>query len=197
MDYEGVKSFIIDKLSRELDPRLFYHDLNHTIDVLQSVERLASLEKISPEETLLIKTASLFHDSGMLKTYVGHEEASCEIANEILPGYGYSPRSIESINRMILTTKLPQSAKDKLEQIICDADLDYLGREDFYMISHRLKLEWNLFNIKPTTLKEWYGLQIEFLKKHNYFTISAIETREDGKLKNLQEIMEIMNGAGF
>ena len=96
-----------------------------------------------------------------------------------------------------MTTKLPQSAKEKLEQIICDADLDYLGRDDFYMISHRLKLEWNIFNIKPTTLKEWYGLQIEFLKNHNYFTVSAIETREEGKLKNLHEIMEIMNGAGF
>ncbi len=197
MDYEGVKSFITDKLSRELSPKLYYHDLNHTYDVLHSVERLAHLENLPADETLLIKTASLFHDSGMLKTYVGHEEASCELAGHILPKFEYPPDAIEKINRMIMTTRLPQSAREKHEQIICDADLDYLGREDFYMISHRLKLEWNIFNIKPTTLKQWYALQIEFLKNHQYFTVSAVETRRDGKLKNLREIMEIMNGKGL
>ena len=32
-------------------------------------------------------------------------------------------------------TKIPQTPLTKLEEIICDADLDYLGREDFFEIS--------------------------------------------------------------
>lgn len=194
MDYQGVKKIIIKKLSEELKPDLYYHDLSHTFDVLNSVERLSELEKISEEEKTLIKTAALFHDSGMLKTYTGHEEASCEIVMKTLPAFHYSENDISLINKMIMATKLPQNAMSKPEQIICDADLDYLGRDDFFMISHRLKLEWNVFKIKTTTLKEWYFLQIDFLSKHNYFTKAAIETREPGKQQNLSQIIEIMNG---
>ena len=93
---------------------------------------------------------------------------------------------------MIMTTKLPQSASDQLEKIICDADLDYLGREDFYMISHRLKLEWNLKNVNKTTLREWYELQVKFLENHTYFTKAACESRIKGKQTNLEQIKELI-----
>jgi len=194
MDYQGVKTFILNKLTSELSPNLHYHDLSHTLDVSESVERLAALENLPEQEKILIRTASLFHDSGMLKTYIGHEEASCEIALELLPGYGYSEKDISLINNMIMATKLPQSAQTKNEQIICDADLDYLGRNDFFMISHRLRYEWDLFKLKSLSLKEWYFLQIDFMEKHFYFTKSAIATREMGKQQNLNQILEIMNG---
>lgn len=194
MNYEGVKAFMIEKLRNELDPSLYYHDINHTIDVLQSAERLLNAESIPEDGQLIVKTACLFHDSGMLRTYMGHEEASCEIAKETLPGYDYSAETIDTICKMIITTKLPQSAKTLTEKIICDADLDYLGRNDFYMISHRLKHEWELHQIKETSLKEWYQLQVDFLKNHQFFTKSAIESRDACKQKNLQEILELLNG---
>lgn len=194
MNYNGVKYFILEKLSRELNATLYYHDLSHTLDVLHSVERLADLENVTGEDLILLQTASLFHDAGMIRTYLGHEQASVEMIEEFLPHFGYNPPQIAKINKMIMTTRLPQSATGTLEQILCDADLDYLGRDDFFMIAHRLKLEWAVKNIKPTTLKEWYLLQISFLTTHRYFTKSAIESREEKKQKNLLEIHEILNG---
>ncbi len=172
---------------------LFYHDYSHTIDVLHSSERLGIDENISGDDLVLLQTAALFHDSGMLKTYIGHENASSDLANAILPAFEYSATQIAKINEMILTTKLPQSAKGKLEQILCDADLDYLGRDDFFMIAHRLKLEWIVQKVKITTLKEWYSLQIDFLTNHRYFTNSAIRSREQKKQENLLQIHEILN----
>jgi len=194
MNYSGVKTFILEKLSRELKPTLFYHDLNHTLDVLRSVERLATLEKITGDDLILLQTASLFHDAGMIKTYIGHEQASTELTQEFLPAFDFTPDQIGKINKMIMTTKLPQSATGALEQILCDADLDYLGRDDFFMIAHRLKLEWVIQKIKPTTLREWYFLQIAFLTNHRYFTKSANELREAKKQENLLQIKEIMKG---
>ncbi len=192
MDFEGVKSYIITKLSKELKPTLYYHDISHTLDVLHSAERIARYESVSQTEEILLKTAAVFHDSGMLRTYTGHEEAACDIARETLPRFNYNKEQIDHICNMILTTKLPQSASEKLEMIICDADLDYLGRDDFFMISHRLKLEWNLHKINITTLKEWYELQVKFLEGHSYFTKSAIETRNEGKQKNLIQIKNLI-----
>ncbi len=192
MDYDGVKAFMLDKLSKELSPNLYYHDINHTLDVLHSAEILMGAEGIDAAEQLIVKTACVLHDAGMLKTYIGHEEASCKLAMEILPAFNYSKQEIERVNQMIMTTKLPQSATDRLEQIICDADLDYLGRNDFFMISHRLKYEWDLHDFKKTTLREWYELQVSFLTNHVYFTKAAIESREVMKQQNLREIMELM-----
>jgi predicted metal-dependent HD superfamily phosphohydrolase len=191
MNFEGAKQFILEKLKNELKPTLYYHDISHTIDVYQSTVRIAELEKVNSADYVLLKTAAMYHDCGMLTTYKGHEEASCVIAAEYLPDFGYTAQEIERVNKMIMATKLPQNASTHLEQIICDADLDYLGREDFFMISHRLKLEWNLQEFNVTTLKEWYKLQVSFLGSHQFFTQSAKETRDAGKLKNLNQIKEI------
>ena len=192
MNFEDAKGYILNKLKEELDPRLTYHSIAHTMDVLQSAIRLGKLEKITTHDTLLLKTATLYHDSGMLKRYVGHEDASVEIIRDLLPAFDYTPKEIDLIAGMILTTKLPQSANTHLEMILCDADLDYLGRDDFFMIAHQLHYEWNIMNFHQTTLKEWYQLQLKFLSGHHYFTPSAIALREASKAMNLKQIMEIL-----
>jgi hypothetical protein len=192
MNFEGAKNFILNKLSRELDPRLTYHSIGHTQDVHDSAIRIARLEKISERDILLLRTAALYHDSGMLITYRGHEEASIHILRDVLPEFNYSKEEILRIEGMIQTTKLPQSADEKLSMILCDADLDYLGRPDYFMISHQLKYEWDILNLFPTTLREWYDLQINFLENHRYFTRGAKETREEKKLTNLAQIKDIL-----
>jgi predicted metal-dependent HD superfamily phosphohydrolase len=193
MDFPKAKDYILDRLSSELSLDYYYHDVGHTIDVLRSTTRLARLEGLSEHDQRLVETAALFHDAGMLRTYKGHEGASSDIVKEVLPGFGYDPEEVEMISNMILTTQLPQHAKTHLEQVLCDADLDYLGRQDFFMIAHRLRHEWNLLNVIPTTLKQWYELQIEFMNDHNFYTHSAKVLRDQGKENNLNLIKELLN----
>ncbi len=191
MDFEGAKKFILKKLEKELDPRLTYHSIEHTLDVYDSACRLADMEGINSHEATLLKTASFYHDCGMLRTYIGHEDASVEIVAEVLPGFNYSEGDIQLIQDMIITTKLPQSANTLLEKIICDADLDYLGRPDFFMTSLRLKYEWDVLDIKPTTLKEWFKIQIDFLTSHKYFTASARALRQKMKDEHVKQVKDI------
>lgn len=192
MNFEKAREYIIKKLVDELNPALTYHNIDHTLDVLQAAGNLASLEKLNGHDKTLLETAALFHDSGMLKTYIGHEEASAEIVRQYLPDFGYQPDEIDIVCKMIITTKLPQSASTFLEKILCDADLDYLGRDDFFMIAHQLQYEWNVMNIRPTTLKEWYGLQIKFLEGHEFFTESAKRLRNEKKADNLKQVRELV-----
>jgi len=192
MDYEGAKKYMLNELKKGLNPELYYHDFNHTMDVLNAARRIAASEGLNNNEEMLLKTACIFHDAGMLNTYNDHEEAACEIARRILPEYNYAIIEIDAICRMIITTKLPQTAQEKLEKIICDADLDYLGRDDFFMIAHRLKFEWEINKIRTLSLKEWYYLQVEFLESHTYFTHTAIETRLEGKRRNLDQIKQLI-----
>jgi uncharacterized protein len=129
----------------------------------------------------------------MLVTYRGHEEASIEICRETLPHFNYNEEETEAVCRMILSTKLPQYATLLPDKILCDADLDYLGRRDFFLISHRLKYEWDVLDIQPTTLQQWYKIQRDFLSAHHYFTQSAIMLRQEYKMENLKQVEFMCN----
>jgi len=193
MDITKAKEYVTHRLLEEANLNYYYHDIEHTLDVWRSAVRISRMEGIGEHDQLLIETAAFYHDIGMLTSYVDHEKESVVIARESLPGFGYSDDDIECISKMILTTKLPQSAKEHNEMILCDADLDYIGREDFFMIAHRLRLEWNVLHIKSTQLAEWYKLQISFMEGHQFFTSSARILRDEGKAFNLNQIKELFN----
>lgn len=191
MNVNKAREYILDRLSKELRHPYLYHNVEHTIDVANAASLLSKVENIDDFNTSLIYTAALFHDSGMLKTYINHEEASVELIHHILPDFGYSTVQIDLISKMIMATKLPQEAESRFEKILCDADLDYLGRDDFFVIGLKLQYEWNQLGYKKTTLHEWYQLQINFLSAHRYFTQAANDLRELRKIDNLNQIKEI------
>jgi uncharacterized protein len=180
MEFEKVKKFILNKLKKELPKNLTYHSHEHIKDVYGSAVMLAKLEGVEGEDLTLLLTAVLFHDSGFLKQQKDHETISCEIATEYLPNYGYSPEQIKRICGMIMATKIPQTPHNKLEELICDADLDYLGRDDFFKIGNGLFEELCMYGIINNE-DEWNRLQIRFLEKHTYFTKSAKKLRKPKK----------------
>ena len=112
-----------------------------------------------------MKVAALYHDTGFLHHYSNHEETSCELARKDLPDFGLSSAEIDEIMTMIRATKIPQSPPNKLAEVLCDADLDYLGRPDFFTIGDLLFNELKeLGFIKDG--KEWDHIQVKFLKGH-------------------------------
>jgi predicted metal-dependent HD superfamily phosphohydrolase len=193
MDLPGARDYIIGRLTYESNPNLFYHSVAHTLDVYHSAGRLAVIENIDPKLKIIIETAALYHDAGMLSQYDDHEASSVILACNVLPRFDYPASVIDQIAALIMVTKLPQQAVSLPEQIICDADLDYLGREDFFIHSFQLQLEWNLNGVRKTDLREWLGIQINFLSSHRYFTSAASKLRNEGKEKNLTEIRQILN----
>jgi uncharacterized protein len=191
MNFEAVKSFITEKLEKELPRQLSYHSIEHIRDVYQSAEMLADMEGVTGEDKLLLLTATLFHDSGFLISQKDHEKISCDIAREMLPQYGYTQEQIETICGMIMATKLPQTPHNHLEQIICDADLDYLGRDDFFKIGDGLFSELKIYGIIHNE-EEWNKLQVRFLENHTYFTESSKRLRQAKKDEHLQQIKSLV-----
>ena len=192
--FTSIKQPILSRLEKELDPRLGYHNITHTLDVLEQAEVLAKQEKVTDKhDLLLLKTAAVFHDSGFLFVYKGHEEKGCEIASDSLRNV-FSEEDIKKVCGMIMATKIPQSPKTLLEQIICDADLDYLGRNDFEPISQTLHKEFIIFKIIPEDII-WDHVQIKFFESHHYFTGTSISKRDEKKLKHLNILKERSNWA--
>jgi len=192
--FTSIKQPILSRLENELDSRLGYHNITHTLDVLEQAEVLAGQEKITDKhDLLLLKTAAVFHDSGFLFVYKNHEEKGCEIASESLRNI-FSEEDIKKVCGMIMATKIPQSPNTLLEQIICDADLDYLGRNDFEPISRNLYKEFLTFKIIPKDMI-WDHIQIRFFESHHYFTGTSISKRNEKKLEHLKIIKERSNWA--
>lgn len=187
MEYEKLNTIILKRLKENLPEHLSYHSVMHVKDVIDSVEKIAKAENVNNEDLLLLKTAALFHDTGFLYGSKNHEEKSCEIAAEYLLEYGYSENQLDKIKGMIMATKIPQTPHNHLEQILADADLDYLGRDDFFVIGDKLFEELSMFGIVNSE-RDWNMLQEKFLESHHYFTETSINTRKHKKQENLDII---------
>lgn len=189
MDYQGAKNTLLSRLRAELSPKLTYHGVHHTLDVLRVTEELCVLESVTGKDRDLLCTAAVFHDSGFLRTYQQHEKASCQIALEELPRWQYTHEDIDQICAMIMATKVPQEPGSFLAEILCDADLDYLGRDDFYTIGDTLFQELVAFGYLSTE-HEWNRLQVSFLSQHRYFTTTNQARRKPRKNQYLQELRQ-------
>jgi predicted metal-dependent HD superfamily phosphohydrolase len=180
MQFKRAGKFILNKLRHELPGHLSYHGIDHTIDVYGAAERIAKEKGISNYEQKLLLTAAWFHDSGFIKTREGHEEESCRIARHYLPLYDYQPAEIELICDMIMATHMPQSPQTYLEEILCDADLDYLGRDDFFTLSKRLFLELRAEGLIKNE-DEWNREQVDFMDNHSYHNANSEKLRQAKK----------------
>lgn len=191
IQFTDIQEYMLDRLEKELPSNLYYHNVKHTVDVVTEVELIGWAEGVSDEEVLLLKTAALFHDAGHIISYKDHEYHGTQLARDILPGYGYDVEQIEEICNIIMATKMPPNPGSLLEKIICDADLDYLGRSDMIPVSNTLYRELKEREMVEN-LKEWNELQLKFISGHQYFTRTAQNLREVNKQKQIQRIKQLI-----
>ena len=185
MQPEPAGEFIIDKLQKYLPKHYTYHSVEHAFDVHNAAKYIGEAEQISAYDMQLLLTAAYYHYCGFLISAVGHEHESCQIAKEVLPAYGYTTNEIDLICGMIMATKLPQTPHTLLESILADADLDYLGRDDFFTIGNKLFEEFTLSGAAGDK-NEWNKTQLDFMKNHCYFTRASTKLRRGKKEANIE-----------
>jgi len=189
MDFQNLKKYVIGFLAKKLPENLYYHGMHHTVVVEKAAEEIALAEGITGEELFYVKTAALLHDAGFTESYENNEMIGAKIAEMILPNFGYNHHQIEIIKGLIMATKVPQLPKTHLEKILCDADLYYLGSEQFHEVANSLGQEL-LERKYVQSLLEWDKIQIRFLSEHVFHTEYVRKKARPNKLARLQEIKE-------
>jgi uncharacterized protein len=185
--FEAIRTHVCEML-KGLSEHLTYHNIDHTLDVLRQSERIAREEGIKDEYRIyLLKVAAMYHDTGFLVTYTNHEKASCEIFRNEAALFDFTGEEQTFITRLIMATKLPQQPTDLFECVICDADLDYLGRPDFFRIGDGLRKEFLHFGVVSSD-EEWDKLQMKFLSSHSYHTDSCRQNREREKQAHMAQL---------
>lgn len=178
------------KLMEKLPSDLYYHNIDHTILVFEAVEWLCTEEQVSQEDMYLLKIAALFHDVGFIESYDQHEEKSCLIAEKILSKYKLADQQIECICQLITATKLPHCPVTFEEKIICDADLNYLGGNDFFKIGDRLRKELIHYGKIDKEDITWNKIQHAFLTSHTFHTQTSQIHKEPVKQIYIKQISE-------
>jgi len=185
--FNDLEEAVMERLEQDLPKDIYYHNIKHTIDVVTQVEVIGRGEGVTEEELLLLKTAALMHDTGFILSYDNHEQSSIELAQEVLRRFDYTEKQITKIVELIGVTHPKAKPVNKLQFILKDADLDYLGRSDFINVSEHLYHELQEHDIKMTS-KEWNKKQFEFISKHKYYTETARTMRQINKEKQLEKL---------
>lgn len=184
-----VKSLLI-----QLPNTILYHDVDHTLrDVFPTSVQLALSEGCSRRDTVLVGVAALFHDVGYLESYYDNEPIGVRYAREELPRHGFLPVEIDTIEALILATRVPQRPKTHLECVICDADLAHLGSDYCFVVGERLRLERGYMGA-PISLRAWYMANVSFLSGHRYHTDTARTLWQPTKERNLREARHLLSG---
>ena len=184
-----MQNFVLGLFKEKLNKDYYFHNARHTLYVLDKATEIAQNEKCTATEIELIRVAALWHDAGYINIYYGHEEESCELAKIYLPDFGFNKTEIDVVCGMIMATKTPQSPQNLLEEILADADLEYLGTsasENTAMLLYK-----ELKHLNPLlTEQQWNKTQITFLKNHQYFTNYCKATAEPVKQVYLHKLIE-------
>lgn len=175
-------------MEKELSKDLIYHGVHHTLDVIASITKIAKSEGLTNQEVTIAKTAALYHDIGFVFEYEDNEMLAMDLAQETLPEFDYTSSEIEIITGMIEATIIHIKPRTLLEKIMVDADFDYFGRNDFEEIAATLYTELHVYGNEYSP-RQWDEVQIQFLKKHRYYTKYSIKNRLPKKKKNVTQII--------
>ena len=186
-----VSTFITDFFKKNISAEYVFHDYQHTLNVVHSAQEIAENSGLPEAEVEIISLSAWFHDTGYIKGSEGHEARSCEIAREYLTSKQYDQEKIKAVEGCIMATKLPQTPKTFLEQILGDADMSHLGKRSYWDRCERIRQELLLTKGLAMNDEEWVDFEITFLQNHQYHTPIAKLLYDERKQKYIRQLKDL------
>ena len=187
---EAVSKYCRKLLGASNITKLPFYNLRHTEEVVKNAKVIAQRCQFPEDEIEPILIAAWFHDTGFKETYFGHEEISKKFAANFLEENGYCRDKQEIVLSCIEATKMPQSLKNRYDEVLADADIFHIVTTDFFFKKLLLRREWELVLQKTYTDQEWHELNLKFLEQNHFFTSYC--KGKIGKQKNLDKIRTIL-----
>jgi predicted metal-dependent HD superfamily phosphohydrolase len=173
--------------ARAFEKHLF-HNYQHTNDVVNAVNIIARHTNLTADDLESAVVAAWLHDIGYEQGSKNHEQISVVRARELMESLGAPEKKIAMVSEAIMATRMPQSPKTLVSQVLCDADLYHLSTEQCEEKSNMLREEWKLMGMKEVTNEEWIRMNIKFMEDHHYHTPYGQNVLEEGKRKNIKRL---------
>ena len=189
---KAAESYVVNLLQNGLSADFLYHDLQHTLMVAKAARLMAAEMNLSDEEKEILELAALFHDTGFVKIYTGHEEVSQEIAQVFLEKENYPAEKIKTILSCIQATQMGFEPVTSLQKVLKDADFNNLNGQSYKKKAEALRHEWLVFFEEKYTDKEWLKTNVEFWSEHQFYTPEGEALFGKAKEKNLKKLRKQM-----
>ncbi len=186
--------YVFNLFKEKLPGDYVYHNYNHTAETVKACRKLAKSYNLTNRDFEVLMLAAVFHDTGYITTYEGHEEESVRLMKEYLKG-NYPDDEIAEIEELILSTKHKTVPDGSLQEILHDADYINVGSKKFEHWANLLRIEWERILHKSYTEEEWAQIQLQFLIDTTFKTEDAVvkynEQRELNILRQRTRIEKI------
>jgi predicted metal-dependent HD superfamily phosphohydrolase len=186
---EKAQQFAINFIQQNKKEAYCFHDSAHTDDVVLATEEMAAHHGLGEQDRFVVTCAAYFHDLGYCSGgTAGHEVRSADLALEFLQNEEISEDLQQKVKGCILATQMPQSPKNLLEEVVCDADLFHLGGDAFEVRNKLMHREAEQVAECKINKNVWRELTIQLLKNHRYHTEYARKKLNEGKLRHVNEL---------
>ena len=169
---------------------LVFHNFQHTQNVVEACCQIGEAYDLDDKALEILQLAAWFHDAGYYRSPNKHEERSAQLAEDFLQKHAYPEEDINTVQRCIFATRLPQQPTGLLEEIICDADLSHLGNEHYWDRCGRLRQEMLVARDVVMSEPEWVEFEINFMRRHSYHTEAANRLFGKRKRKHIKQLQK-------
>lgn len=185
-----VEAHVRHYFEKHARPDLTFHNLTHTQEVVRAADQFARHYQLAETDYLTVLAAAWFHDLGyLIGSPDGHEERSADLAAAFLKSLDLPAALVKQVKHCIRATRMPQSPKNRLEEILCDADLYHLGSTDYNSKQKRLRSEQEALTGAGISGRDWRQQNIDLLETHRYFTDYAQTQLSQGQVDNLNRLL--------
>ncbi|UOQ53595.1 Pycsar system effector family protein [Hymenobacter cellulosivorans] len=187
-----AKAYITALFEEKLPKSLVYHSFKHTATTVKEAKALGEATELSPEDLEALVLAAWFHDAGYTEVYDGHEYRSMEMAEQWLQSQGYPADRIAVVKDIIRATHRNETAKTELQQLLVDADMSSMGKEEFFANGELLRAEWETVLGKSYDSVEWAETQLDFLLSSKFLTDAAKDRYKDQYKENIKDQRKLL-----
>jgi predicted metal-dependent HD superfamily phosphohydrolase len=192
-----AEAFVNSFFAEHATPELYFHNLEHTQNVVRRSAEISEQEGVTESEKTVIRLAAWFHDTGHLTGSVeNHEARSVEIMKEFMAAHNVTDMDfIEQVAKCIMVTKLPHHPTGLCEQIMCDADVYHFGTTEFQSTNKAVKKELFARGYEDWTT-DWLQQSFRILASQHYFTRYCQDALASGKQENIAWITRKLEKKG-
>lgn len=187
---DDAKAFVSGLLAGKLASWVTYHDLRHTEETVEACREIAAASGLSSPDTEIALLAAWFHDTGYTETAKGHEEVSAAIGGEWLRARKVPEERIAAVQACIRATELPQRPTTPAAKAVCDADIFFLGRGEFFTKNELLRREIERREGIVFEDREWLERSLRFLEGQSYHTEYCRTSLTAGLRSNIERLRE-------
>ena len=184
----AAAAIVTEHFDKKISRDYVFHSIDHINDVVKAVVEIAKAYELPEDKVILLQLAAWFHDTGYDQGSEGHEDRSCQYAEEFLKAHHVPEEDIQTIKACIRSTRMPQTPMNKLQSILCDADLSHLGNALYWDRCGRVRQELLLTRDTIMTDIEWVDFELNFMLSHHYQTGEGERLFGEQKRKHIRQL---------